>query len=186
MRPVGQTQEVAVDVRILSATHKNLRALVAAGDFREDLFYRINVIELRVPALRDRGGDVAVLINHILERQARETGAAATELTPDARDKLAGYSFPGNVRELENILERANALCNGGRITAEDIQIQHTDHPAVADDGASGLGDQLDSVERDAIVKALETHRYNKTAAARHLGLTLRALRYRIKKLGIE
>jgi two-component system response regulator PilR (NtrC family) len=185
VRPVGQPQELPVDVRILSATHKNLRQLVTVGEFREDLFYRINVIELRVPALRERGGDVAVLINHILERQAREAGVPAPELTAEARAKLLAYPFPGNVRELENILERASALCAGDRITAEDIQIQGGT-VAAGSPGAAGLGDRLDSVERDAIVKALEAHRFNKTAAARHLGLTLRALRYRIKKLGIE
>lgn len=185
VRPVGQPQEVPVDVRILSATHKNLRQLVAAGQFREDLFYRINVIELRVPALRDRGGDVGTLISHILERQAREAGVPAPELTAEARAKLLAYAFPGNVRELENILERASALCSAERITADDIQTQ-SDPADAAGHAASGLGDRLDSVERDAIVKALEAHRFNKTAAARHLGLTLRALRYRIKKLGID
>jgi two-component system, NtrC family, response regulator PilR len=185
VRPVGQPQELPVDVRILSATHKNLRQLVAAGQFREDLFYRINVIELRVPALRDRGSDVGALISHILERQAREAGVSAPELAAEARAKLLAYPFPGNVRELENILERASALCAGDRITAEDIQIQ-TGPVDGAPRAPGGLGDRLDSVERDAIVKALEAHRFNKTAAARHLGLTLRALRYRIKKLGIE
>jgi two-component system response regulator PilR (NtrC family) len=185
VRPVGQPQEVPVDVRILSATHKNLRQLVAAGQFREDLFYRINVIELRVPALRDRGGDVGALITYVLDRQAREAGVPAPELTAEARAKLLAYPFPGNVRELENMLERASALCSGDRITADDIQIQ-TDPVDGAANPSSGLGDRLDSVEREAIIKALEAHRYNKTAAARHLGLTLRALRYRIKKLGIE
>jgi two-component system response regulator PilR (NtrC family) len=185
VRPIGQNQELAVDVRILSATHKDLRALVAAGQFREDLFYRINVIELRVPPLRERGGDVAVLSRHILERQSRELGVLAPELSPGAAGKLGGYPFPGNVRELENVLERAMALCAGGRIEAEDIQVQM---PAarIEPDDANGLGERLDSVQRDAIQRALEANRYNKTAAARQLGLTLRALRYRMQKLGME
>jgi two-component system response regulator PilR (NtrC family) len=186
VRPVGQPQEIPVDVRVLSATHKNLRQLVSVGQFREDLFYRINVIELRVPALRDRGGDVGMLITHILERQARDSGAPAPALSEEARAKLMAYPFPGNVRELENILERASALCIDDRITADDVQIQSAPADGIAAAAPTVLGDRLDSVERDAIAKALEAHRFNKTATARHLGLTLRALRYRIKKLGIE
>ena len=184
VRPIGQNQELAVDVRILSATHKDLRALVSAGLFREDLFYRINVIEMRVPPLRERGSDVVLLTRHILERQSRDLGVTAPALSPEAAAKLAGYPFPGNVRELENILERAVALSAGDRIEADDIQIQL---PAgrTAEDDPNALGERLDSVQRDAIQKALEANRYNKTAAARQLGLTLRALRYRMQKLGL-
>ncbi len=185
VRPIGQPQEVPVDVRILSATHKDLRALVAAGQFREDLFYRINVIELRVPPLRERGSDILLLARHLLERQAREHGLAAPTLGPEAAAKLAAYAFPGNVRELENILERAVALCAGGTIGIDDIQLQATTAPLAVDEG-NALGERLDSVQRDAIQKALEANRYNKTAAARQLGLTLRALRYRMEKLGME
>jgi two-component system response regulator PilR (NtrC family) len=186
VRPIGQTQEMSVDVRILSATHKDLRAEVAAGQFREDLFYRINVIELRVPPLRERGGDVAILASHILARQAGDMGIPVPSLTPDAAAKLAGYHFPGNVRELENILERAVALCSGGQIVAEDIQIQLPAQTGVESPTGDLLGDRLESVEREAIQKALEAARYNKTAAARQLGLTLRALRYRMQKLGMQ
>ena len=186
VRPIGQNQELPVDVRILSATHKDLRALVAAGQFREDLFYRINVIELRVPPLRERGSDVQLLAQHILERQARESGAPAPELSDAAAARLGGYVFPGNVRELENILERASALCAGGNIEAEDVQLQTVNARSPATDAADPLADRLDSVERDAIQRALEANRYNKTAAARQLGLTLRALRYRMEKLGMD
>ncbi|TDJ48069.1 MAG: sigma-54-dependent Fis family transcriptional regulator [Gammaproteobacteria bacterium] len=185
VRPVGGQEEVVVDVRILSATHKNLRELVANGQFREDLFYRVNVIELQVAPLRDRREDIGVLTEHMLRRLAADHGIEVPELTADASAKLADYHFPGNVRELENILERAVALCGDAPIDADDIQTQ--------DGGGRGpgataslLGDQLQSVERDAIVKALEDTHYNKTAAARNLGLTLRALRYRMQKLDID
>jgi len=185
IRPIGQPQEVAVDVRILSATHKDLRALVAAGQFREDLFYRINVIELRVPPLRERGSDVLLLTHHLLERQARDLGVPVPKLRAEAAAKLAAYAFPGNVRELENIVERAVALSAEGDIAAEDIQI-HASTADLAASSASGLGERIDSVQREAIQKALEANRFNKTAAARQLGLTLRALRYRMGKLGME
>jgi len=200
VRPVGAAEEIPVDVRILSATHKDLRALVANGQFREDLFYRIDVIELKVPPLRARGEDIGILVDHILDRLARDLGVAVPPLTPDARLKLSSYHYPGNVRELENILERAAALCGEAPISADDIQIRDTidavsdDQPAPVPTGIKrqtaetidGLGDQLETVERDAIIKALEATRYNKTAAARNLGLTLRALRYRMQKLGID
>jgi two-component system response regulator PilR (NtrC family) len=194
LRPVGQSAEVPVDVRILSATHKDLRALVAAGQFREDLYYRINVIELRVPPLRERGDDLALLTRHVLERLAAGLGVPVPAVTPEAFGKLAGYHFPGNVRELENVLERALALC-GGQVTADDIQVQGAaplpaDPPATpagAPEPPGGrLGDRLESVERAAIEQALAANRYNKTATARQLGLTLRALRYRMEKLGMD
>ena len=185
VRPIGQSQELPVDVRILSATHKDLRALVAAGQFREDLFYRINVIEMRVPPLRERGADIRLLTRHLLERQARELGLPLPALSAAAAARLAGYHFPGNVRELENIVERAVALSAGGAIEADDIQIQLPTGRAAEDD-ANALGERLDSVQRDAIQKALEANRFNKTAAARQLGLTLRALRYRMEKLGMD
>jgi two-component system response regulator PilR (NtrC family) len=185
VRPVGGQDEVAVDVRILSATHKDLRELVANGQFREDLFYRVNVIELQVAPLRDRLEDVGVLTDHMLRRLAADHGIDEPKLTAAAGAKLAGYRFPGNVRELENILERAVALCGDAAIDADDIQTQGAGSPS-ATTAASALGDQLQSVERDAIVKALEETRHNRTAAARNLGLTLRALRYRMQKLGID
>ena len=185
VRPVGGNEELQVDVRILSATHKNLRELVAAGQFREDLFYRVNVIELDVPPLRERREDIALLTEFLLQRLAADQGIDTPELTAAARDRLAGYDFPGNVRELENILERAVALSGDAPIDAEYIQVQGS--PAGgAPKSAAALGDQLESVEREAIVAALEESRFNKTAAAKSLGLTLRALRYRMEKLGID
>jgi two-component system, NtrC family, response regulator PilR len=197
-------------VRILSATHKNLADLVAQARFREDLFYRINVIELRVPALRERAEDIGDLAVAIVLRLARRLGIDAPAITPAALEVLQNFSFPGNVRELENVLERALALCNQGRIDVGDLQLRvvpRTDTAAplspdaiaqmraprspnnldsAAPAGRAALGDQLEDVERAAIVKALENARYNKTAAAKALGMTFRALRYRIKKLGIE
>jgi two-component system response regulator PilR (NtrC family) len=194
LRPVGAAREETVDVRILSATHSNLADLVAQGLFREDLFYRINVIELRVPALRERSGDIAEIAEAILVRLAGRTNAAAPKLSAEALQTLEAYPFPGNVRELENVLERALTLSTGV-ITPEHIRLRTSARPAATEvpapaaaaaDGNTALGSQLESIERDAIVKALEKTRYNKTAAAKILGMSFRALRYRIKKLGIE
>ncbi len=185
VRPLGATREVPVDVRVLSATHKDLAALVERGDFREDLFYRIDVIELHLPALRERPEDIPLLVEHFLTRAARSTGLPRPRMSPEALDALRTYTFPGNVRELENILERATALCEHGRIEAADLQLRSARAPAPAADDRS-LEDYLGEVERQAIVKALEATHWNRTAAARRLGMTLRSLRYRIAKLGIE
>ena len=189
VRPVGEAREEAVDVRILSATHKSLTDLVAEGRFREDLFYRINVIEIRVPPLRERSEDIPDLAELILRRLARRMSTAAPTLDPQALTALQDYAFPGNVRELENLLERALTLCMGDVITAEHLRVRTDLRPASepAPQAAAGaLGTQLEDIEREAIVKALEKTRYNKTAAAKLLGMSFRALRYRIKKLGIE
>jgi len=184
VRPVGASAEENVNVRILSATHRNLGAMVASGNFREDLYYRINVIELKVPALRERDNDILLLASHILRR----LGASTTSLSAGAENKLVGYHFPGNVRELENMLERAVTLCTDDTISESDLALQpgSTAEPEVSGKVAGGLGDQLEDVQRQAILEALETTRYNKTAAAKLLGLTFRQLRYRIKKLGID
>ncbi|WP_405232091.1 sigma-54-dependent transcriptional regulator [Lentisalinibacter salinarum] len=193
IRPVGAPREVAVDVRILSATHRDLAAMVAGGEFREDLFYRINVIELRVPPLRERTEDIPLLAEAILARFARESGGEPAEMTPGALEALCSYGFPGNVRELENILERAVTLSPNGIIDSGDLQLRPVVatskgevSPTAAAARAEALGDQLEDVERQAIVDALEKTRYNKTAAAKLLGLTFRQLRYRIKKLNID
>jgi two-component system response regulator PilR (NtrC family) len=189
VRPVGEQIETGIDVRILSATHKNLAQLVAEGKFREDLFYRVNVIELRVPSLRERPEDVSELAEAVLRRLGRRMKMAPPMLGKDALAALQGYSFPGNVRELENILERAITLTTEGEIRASDIQLRpppaSATAPGISSTGGP-LGDHLEDIERDAIIKALEQTRFNKTAAAKVLGMSFRALRYRIKKLGIE
>jgi two-component system response regulator PilR (NtrC family) len=189
VRPVGSQSEVGVDVRILSATHKNLSTLVTEGKFREDLFYRVNVIELRVPSLRERREDVPELAEAILRRLARRMKISTPSLGKDALAAFEHYAFPGNVRELENILERAITLSTSGEVRARDVQLRPTpgEAPSAANiQGGGALGNHLEDIERDAIRKALEQTRYNKTAAAKVLGMSFRALRYRIKKLGIE
>jgi two-component system response regulator PilR (NtrC family) len=210
VRPIGEQREVAVDVRVLSATHKSLSELVALGRFREDLYYRINVIEIRVPALREHADDIPELADAMLRRLAARNGAQLPRATPEARAALQRYAFPGNVRELENILERAIALSVSGVIDVDDLQLRaplaaapapaaapsalpasaaSAAAPAAFEPTASestALGDQLEHIERAAILKALEQTRYNKTAAAKLLGMSFRALRYRVKKLGIK
>ncbi|SRR5579859_475893 len=189
VRPVGEQLEVGIDVRVLSATHKNLAHLVAEAKFREDLFYRVNVIELRVPSLRERPEDVRELAEVILRRLGRRMKIAPPMLGKDALAALEIYAFPGNVRELENILERAITLTTQGEIRAADIQLRPPPGAAIAAPtslNTGALGDHLEEIERDAILKALEQTRFNKTAAAKVLGMSFRALRYRIKKLGIE
>ena len=194
VRPVGETREIPVDVRILSATHRRLDEMVKTGRFREDLYYRINVIELRVPALRERLDDVPQLVEVLVDKVSRHIGVPRPAISDAAMAKLLDYSYPGNVRELENILERAVTLCVGEVVRPEDIQLRHgaanaepADDDQDDEDGAGeGLEGQLAHIERDAIVKALEQTRYNKTKAAELLGITFRQLRYRIKKLGIE
>ena len=201
IRRVGENTERHVDVRILSATHRDLASLVEEGSFREDLYYRINVIEIKVPPLRDRGDDILLLAHHILARTVAEAGLSQVpSMTPEARAALLDYHFPGNVRELENILERAYTLCTDDVIDVGDIQLrpapeaeqasadaetEETD--SVGDTTLTGsLGVQLEDLERDAIIRALEQTKYNKTKAAELLGISFRALRYRIKKLNIE
>ncbi|MEX0976803.1 MAG: sigma-54 dependent transcriptional regulator [Woeseia sp.] len=184
VRPVGASKEETVNVRILSATHRKLADLVAQGLFREDLYYRINVIEVHVPALRERGDDILLLAGHIMLK----LGSSIEALDEDARDALLCYPFPGNVRELENLLERAVTLCTTGRISEHDLSLRQSseaDDPEYFADGGD-LGHQIEGVQRQAIIEALEKTRYNKTAAAKLLGLSFRQLRYRIKKLGIE
>jgi len=194
VRPVGEQKETAVDVRVLSATHKDLARLVESGDFRQDLYYRINVIELKVPSLRQRREDIPQLAQHVLEKLAREQNIATPRLGPVAIETLQRYSFPGNVRELENILERALTLSDGQEIQPDDLALPETEPPPAQDGTALlpeppegvQLEDYLENIERAAILKALEQTDNNKTAAAKVLGITFRAMRYRLKKLGLE
>ncbi len=187
VRPIGAQKEMPTDVRILSATHKDLAALVDSGGFRQDLFYRINVIELHVPPLRERGDDIPLLAQHILQRITAQNGEETPLLSEAAIDTLLQYPFPGNVRELENILERAITLCEGNTIQAADLRLPTTASALpTATGGPVQLEPFLDSIARDTIVKALEQTRYNKTAAAKLLGISFRALRYRLKKLGLD
>ncbi|MHB1372453.1 MAG: sigma-54-dependent transcriptional regulator [Thauera sp.] len=205
VRPIGAHAEEAVDVRLLSASHQDLGRLVAEGRFRQDLFFRINVITLRVPPLRERREDIPDLATHILARLAAREGGAPRRLAPEALQALQRYAFPGNVRELENLLERACALCEGDEIGAADIEL-YPEQSASGwlADGASGVlgahddvvhdsrpepapsADANDDAERLRIIRALEQTRWNRSAAARNLGMTLRQLRYRLQKWGME
>ena len=208
VRPVGAQHEVDVDVRLLSATHKDLGALVNLGSFRHDLYYRINVIELHVPALRDRDGDLPILSDAIFSRLAQAMRRDTPRLGPDALAALASYPFPGNVRELENILERAMAMADGAVISAADLRLPNghsitspgrvapmpgaTPIPASPaglnprETASSALPSYIEEIERAAIQQALTENKYNKTKAAAALGITFRALRYKLKKLGID
>ncbi len=190
VRSVGGAKEVVVDVRIRCATHKDLACEVAAGRFRQDLYYRLNVIELRVPPLRERREDIAQLSEVMLRRLAQDGGAPPARLHPDALAKLQSYRFPGNVRELENMLERAYTLCEGEEIKASDLRLSEA--PGAPENGEASLAqidnleDHLEEVERKLIMQALEETRWNRTAAAQRLGLSFRSMRYRLKKLGLD
>ncbi len=202
VRPVGGSEEVPTDVRLLSATHKDLGAEVEAGRFRDDLYYRINVIDLQVPSLRERAEDLPMLARALLKRIAREHGNEQAELDQSAIDALCAYSFPGNVRELENILERSMALAESGNISAEDLQFSRmtprnpkartrkSDRDGLqtwsVEEAYGDLEGYLVDIERQILSQALEDSRWNKTATAKLLGISFRSLRYRLKKLQLE
>lgn len=218
IRPIGEQQEFHADIRLLSATHKNLHQLVETGFFRQDLFYRINVIQLNVPPLRNRIGDIEILVRHFLVRLAKDWNIDTPMIDKSALDTLKKYAFPGNVRELENILERALTLCDGSTISIDHLQLPnltvqaapHKNEPVssgstqgkslksinelptldspftVELDKIGHLENYLTTIEKQIIVTALEATRWNRTAAAKKLGMTFRSLRYRLKKLGIE
>jgi len=187
VRKVGATQEDPVDVRIISATHKKLASLVESGEFRQDLFYRLHVIELAMPSLREMREDIPLIANAILTKLSR---GVVAQLEPEAVAALELYPFPGNVRELENILERGLSLAaDPQHITAEDLHLTplaEESDAAVPPGEKWPLQDYLDRVERAAINEALEKTRYNRTAAAKLLGITFRAMRYRMERLGIK
>jgi two-component system, NtrC family, response regulator PilR len=189
VRRIGDVSEDAVDVRLISASHQDLHAAVEARRFRQDLFYRLNVIELRMPPLRDRREDIPLLAEFIGSRLSAAGGYPMPTLSADAVTALQGYAFPGNVRELENVIERAFALYDGDQITALDLNL--APGPEQSGDAAAGranlpLQDYLDKLERETIQEALDKTQHNKTAAARILGVTFRSLRYRMERLGID
>jgi len=209
VRPVGAAEELTTDVRILCATHKHLEQEVQAGKFRQDLFYRLNVIQLSVPPLRERGEDIAVLAEHLLKKIAADIGIQQPRLSQAAMSHLKEYAFPGNVRELENILERAFTLCENDVIDEDDLLLeshnglyQHnagtppktipekrsvsiTDYPARCAEYPS-LDDYLQDIEKEILCHQLEQARWNKTLAAKQLGISFRSLRYRLQKLGLD
>ena len=203
VRAIGSSEETNVDVRILCATHKNLREKVHQGTFREDLFYRVSVIELYVPPLRQRVDDIPLLSNHILKKLVSNNNMPPVALSKEAESALKRYSFPGNVRELENILERALTwLEEGNEIAVDDLMLPKTESAVygitneldvtedeevlAASQSKDSLVGQLEQQERQLIVKALESVRWNKTAAAKKLGISFRALRYKLEKLDIK
>jgi two-component system response regulator PilR (NtrC family) len=207
VRPLGSQVEMPTDVRILSATQKDLGRLVETGAFRQDLYYRLNVIELRMPSLRERPQDIPELAKHILNKLCAVHGNTVPRLSEHTLSTLERYSFPGNIRELENILERSYTLCEGDCIDPADLLLpEHiaaptAQHETIAVAAAAGmtapamsaptsqatdLEKYLEELEKGAIMKALEATRYNKTAAAEKLGISFRALRYRLKKLGLD
>ncbi|MDX9698719.1 MAG: sigma-54 dependent transcriptional regulator [Rhodocyclaceae bacterium] len=204
VRPVGGHAEEPVDVRILSASHRDLGQLVAEGKFRQDLYFRINVITLQVPPLRERREDVPLLAAHILERLAAREGGPPHTLSEEALAALKAHHFPGNVRELENLLERACALCEGHRITPQDLNLEQAvpqwglgtltqsflsvsphfpDEAHDPDDSEAGDDEENEKIR---VLRMLEETRWNRSAAARRLGMTLRQLRYRLQKWGME
>jgi two-component system response regulator PilR (NtrC family) len=190
IRPVGEQVEIPVDVRLLSATHKNLVEMVQNGSFRQDLYYRINVIDLTLPPLRERAADIPLLTLHILAKLTQSEKSAQSIMNKEALTALQHYNFPGNVRELENILERALALYDGKSIQIDDLNLpigqQHIKDAQEYDPAQGPLEEFLEDIERKAITLALEDNKWNKTAAAKQLGLSFRSFRYRLKKLQLE
>lgn len=209
IRPIGTSQEIPIDVRILSATHKDLGKEVSEGRFRNDLYYRINVIEISTPPLRERIGDIPLLIDAIMQRIAKNSGINPPRITDKALEALQSYSFPGNVRQLENILERAFTLCERQEILCDDLFLERNEQPHKIDAAKNtsvaahpqeqsqennrfdpsqytSLDEFLQDIEKEAIESALTKTRWNRTAAAQKLGISFRSLRYRLKKLGLE
>ncbi|NIB40240.1 sigma-54-dependent Fis family transcriptional regulator [Pseudomaricurvus alkylphenolicus] len=195
VRPIGADKELAIDVRVLSATHKDLAQEVQKERFRNDLFYRINVIQIDIPPLRERQDDIPLLAENFLERFASECGLEAPVLSKEALAALREYRFPGNVRELENILERAFTLCEDDVISLEDLQLSGGKTSAAPQtqvshttdtDSIHSLDEYLEEIEKEVICNTLEKTKWNRTAAAKKLGISFRSFRYRLKKLGLD
>jgi two-component system, NtrC family, response regulator PilR len=184
VRPIGAQKEIRVDVRILSATNCDLSEQVNQGLFRQDLLYRINVIELKIPPLRERSEDIPILMDHLLEKMVLDSGNKKPKLSNEAESLLKSYHFPGNIRELENILERAVTLCSDNLIEKEDIKLSESSQEVSKNQAA--LDTMLGDIEKQKIIEALEKTRWNKTAAAKLLGISFRALRYRLEKLDLD
>jgi two-component system, NtrC family, response regulator PilR len=193
VRPIGIEQEISVDIRVLSATHKDLVKEVQQERFRNDLYYRINVIQIDIPPLRDRQEDIQLLSQHFLEQFAKGSGCEAAKISKETLSALKHYHFPGNVRELENILERAYTLCDEDVIELDDLQLPSTTHTESATPGIStqaetvdSLDEYLEEIEKEVISATLEKTKWNRTAAAKKLGVSFRSFRYRLKKLGLD
>ncbi|TSA52125.1 MAG: sigma-54-dependent Fis family transcriptional regulator [Nitrosomonadaceae bacterium] len=195
VRKIGSAQEENVDVRIISATHQKLSECVENGKFRQDLYYRLNVIELKMPALREISEDIPLIANSILARLCQTSGRSRCSFSPAALEALAHYAFPGNVRELENILERTLALCPDAEIERDGLQLAASvkevspdapASPAAASGDGLPLQDYLDQLEKESIIEVLKKTKYNRTAAARLLGITVRSMRYRMERLGLN
>lgn len=189
IRRVGGTHEIGVDVRVVAATNRDLRAMVADGRFRDDLYYRINVLSIDVPPLRERREDIPVLIDYFLKKHTRNTSRLVRGLTPETRKLMVSYSWPGNVRQLESAIERAILLCEGDEITLDDLPSEVRQEVGPAAEGTFKLpaeGINFEDVERNLITQAMEQTDYNITKAAKLLGLTFRTLQYRLEKFGIK
>ena len=189
IRRVGGTHEMSVDVRVIAATNRDLRAMVSDGRFRDDLYYRINVLSIDVPPLRERREDISVLIDYFLKKHTKNTSRLITGLTPETKKLMVDYSWPGNVRQLESAIERAILLAEGDKITLEDLPTEVRQDVGPASEGAFKLpaeGINFEDVERNLITQAMEQTDYNITKAAKLLGLTFRTLQYRLEKFGIK
>jgi transcriptional regulator with PAS, ATPase and Fis domain len=186
---LGSNQTLRSDVRVIAATNRNLEEAIQKGTFREDLYYRLNVVTISLPPLRERKEDIPLLVEHFLKKYNRENKKNVTSLSKEARDLLLRYDYPGNVRELENIVERAVVLCRGEALTTQDLPINLREGKAEAtlerDRGGRSLPDTLDEIESQLIRKALESSGGVQTKAAEELGISERVLRYKMKKYGI-
>src|SRR5438034_1086012 len=189
IRRVGGTHEINVEIRVIAATNRDLRAMVSDGRFRDDLYYRINVLSVDVPPLRERRDDIPVLIDYFLKKHTRNTSRLIRGLTAETRRLMVDYSWPGNVRQLESAIERAILLCEGDEITVEDLPLEVRQESRPVSEGAFKLppeGISFEDVERDLIMQAMEQTDYNITKSAKLLGLTFRTLQYRLEKFGIK